>query len=570
MIHSLTDIYRIFRSCSTAVDESWLFRQIFCFLVLAATATFCTLPLLLLDSLPQSQDMFFHIFQADQFIQNLDNGVLYPRWAAGAINGYGSPNFIFYSPLSYYLVALVHLFLPSLVSSMVAAIWFGFLLSGVAMFLLVNHFFQGYRGLIPAILYQILPFHMYDVYLRGSFAALFAYIWFPLILLLLFKMLDARRPALYMFCLSLAYAALIMTHLASAYMFSLTAGAFLLYFFFKRQISSVVKAACAFGAGLGLSSIYFIPVLLERKYVRMDYLINGPWGKYVDNYLFTADKLHLDNSQFSHFYMLLHLGVIADLVLFSAILLSMRMRNDNPQKLTHTMFISLFLLSFFLTISLSRPLADILPGLSTLLFPWRWVAIMEVALAFLSGYIFIWEGKRRISSTFFLAFIALSAGIIGTSSFFPANAVAKFKNSGQFSYKMSPGVENIPVWAHKWLYLHNDLTPKPVSFAAGEGNCNVELWAPQERIFDCASSAPSRVRIATFYYPGWEASLDGKNLLPDLEKNSGAILLDIPEGEHVVRLRFVNTPLRSIAQWTSVISLFLLIILASALRNKEF
>ena len=100
---------------------------------------------------------------------------------------------------------------------------------------LVNHFIMGNRAVIPAILYQILPFHMCELYLRGSFAALFAYIWFPLILLLLFKLCTAKRPAVNMLCLSLAYAALIMTHLASAYMFSLAAGIILVFFLLKRQ-----------------------------------------------------------------------------------------------------------------------------------------------------------------------------------------------------------------------------------------------------------------------------------------------------------------------------------------------
>jgi uncharacterized membrane protein len=138
--------------------------------VLAIGASFCTLPLLVHNSLPLSQDIVFHIFQADQFNQNLGNGVLYPRWVGGAVNGYGSPNFIFYSPMSYYFVALIHLITPSLISSMVGAIWFSFLLSGTTMLLLVNHFFSGYRSLIPAVLYQMLPFHLYDLYVRGAAA----------------------------------------------------------------------------------------------------------------------------------------------------------------------------------------------------------------------------------------------------------------------------------------------------------------------------------------------------------------------------------------------------------------
>lgn len=562
--------------CDAIINALHRNNQIVILLALALTATFCTFPLFLHASLPQSQDMTYHIFQAEQFCQNLSHGVFYPRWAGGAINGYGSPNFIFYSPLSYYFVALIHLLDTSLISSMAVAIWFGFLFSGTVMFLLLNNFFPGYRGLIPAVLYQILPFHLYELYLRGSFAALFAYTWFPLILLLLYKIRDARKPVLYMISLSFVYAALIMTHLASAFMFSLIVCVILLSFLIYRQFRTFMKTACAFGCGLGLSSIYFIPAFLERKYVHMDYLINGPWGRYIDNFLFTKENLHQGIPQSSHFYTLLHLGVIADLVLFGLILFIAKKRGDKQHKTLFTIFTLLFVLSFFLTLPLSKPLVHLLPGISTLLFPWRWMAIMELALAFLSGYMFSGSGGKGMkpakirNSSFLLIYIILSAVIIGTSSMLPGETIKQFENPAQLSYKMTPGMENIPSWAHNWLDISLSLPPEPVSFVAGKGSYSVKLWEPQKRVVMCTSQVPSQVRISTFYYPGWEIDLDGKNVLPDIEKISGAILVYIPEGRHILKLQFVNTPVRSYAQWVSVSFLFLMIVPFLFLYRKEF
>jgi uncharacterized membrane protein len=526
-------------------------------LVLAVTATFCTLPLILHSSLPRSQDMVYHIFQADQFCRNLSHGVFYPRWAGEAFNGYGSPNFIFYSPLSYYFVALIHLFDTSLISSMVAAIWFSFLFSGTMMFLQLNNFFPGYRGLIPAVLYQILPFHLYELYLRGSFAALFAYIWFPLILLLLYKIHGVRNPLFYLISLSFAYAALIMTHLASAFMFSLIVCVILLGFLMFRQFRTFMKSACAFGCGLALSSIYFIPAFLERRYVHMDYLINGPWGRYIDNFLFTKEKLHQDISQFSHFYTLLHLGVFADLVLFGFILFIANKRGVNPHKSLFIIFTSLFVLSFFLTIPLSKPLAYLLPGLSTLQFPWRWITFMELALAFLSGYLFsvsesagMTADKMR-NGAFFVIYIILSVVIIGTTGMFPGETIKQFENSAQFGYKMTMGVENIPSWAHNWLDIFEGLPPEPVSFIAGKGTYNVKLWEPQKRVVMFRSSVPSRVRISTFYYPGWKAELDGEKSWIAVENKTGAMLVNVPQGDHILKLIFGDTPLRVFSRYVS-------------------
>ena len=532
-------------------------RRITSLLVLSLTATFCTFPLLLHASLPQSQDMTYHIFQADQFWQNLNHGVLYPRWAGGAVNGYGSPNFIFYSPLSYYFVALIHLFNSSLVSSMVITIWLSFFLSGITMFLLSSNFFPGYRALVPAVLYQILPFHLYELYLRGSFAALFSFIWFPLILLMLFKIHESSKSALPIVSLSFAYAALIMTHLVTAFLFSLLTCLVLLGFLIFRQFRTFIKTACAFACGLALSSVYFIPAFMECRYIHMEYLVSGPWGRYIDNFLFTKDKLHQDMSQFSHFYSLLHLCVVADLVLFVLILAVAKKRGVKQQRTVFTIFTASFVLTFLLTTPISKPLLYLIPGLQTLLFPWRWIAMMELVLAILSGFFFLNTDGAVIvadkirNGSIILIYIALSAIIIWTTEIFPGEAVKRFEDPARFSYKMTPGVENIPIWARNWLEILRGSPPFPVSFVTGKGSYRVEVWEAQKRVVIFRSTLPSLVRISTFYYPGWEADLDGEKAGIAIKERTGAMLINIPEGEHVLKLIFGDTPLRVFSRYVS-------------------
>jgi hypothetical protein len=413
----------------------------------------------------------------------------------------------------------------------------------------------------------MLPFHLYDLYVRGAFAGLFAYIWFPLILSFIYKIHESKKPAIYTCYLSLAYAALIMTHLASAFMFSLILGVVILSFLLAMQHGTAVKIACASGCGLGVASIYFIPAFWERKYVHIDYLTNGPLGKYVDNYLFTSDILNL---KLPNFYLWLHLEVIADLVLFIIILSVVRSRGYCSHSLPYRVSKFLFLLSFFFTIPLSRTVTDFLPGLSTLQFPWRWIAIMEVSLAFLSSYIFASEERIRNpggimnQGSILLIFMLISAAIIGKSSPLPDNFRATIENTQKLSGIMDPVVEYIPKWVHNW----DRLNPEPVSFVAGKGTYDVNLWKPQNRMITCTSTVPSKLRVGAFYYPGWEISLDGKSVTPGIEESSGAILIDIPEGDHVVGLQFVNTPLRRFAQWISIALLTLILLVYINSKKK--
>jgi len=186
--------------------------------ILILTASVCTAQLLIHQGLPVAHDMVFHIFQADQFNRGLAGGVVLPRWVLSSGSGYGSPNFIFYAPLSYYLVALLHLIVPSSIISIILAIWISFFLSGITMFLAVKRISGNKGSLLSAMLYQFLPFHLLNLYARGTFAELCAYALFPLIILFMYETLSVKNARLAPVYLSISYSGLILTHLVSAFM----------------------------------------------------------------------------------------------------------------------------------------------------------------------------------------------------------------------------------------------------------------------------------------------------------------------------------------------------------------
>lgn len=55
------------------------------------------------DGLNGMTDMKWHITWLQHFYRELTEGIWYPRWLAGTNYGYGSPTFVFYPPLVYYL-----------------------------------------------------------------------------------------------------------------------------------------------------------------------------------------------------------------------------------------------------------------------------------------------------------------------------------------------------------------------------------------------------------------------------------------------------------------------------------
>jgi hypothetical protein len=543
-------------------------------LFLALTASYCTFPLLLRQNLPYAQDIIFHVFQADQFNLAIHDGIIYPRWVAGSNNGYGSANFIFYSPLSYYFVSFITLLVPSLIAAMVVALWCGFFLSGVAMFVAVRRLFGERGGVLSGVIYQFLPFHLMDLYMRGGFAEIFAFIWFPLIFLYLYETLHAINPKRGFAGLSISYAGLILTHLASAFIFTFAIAGYMVFHCFFADRSRLPKALLSLALGLGVSAVYLGPAVIERAYVQIEQLTMYKIGNYRDNFLFTPEKF---SGGLADFYLPLHTGLVLEILLFLVIVAIMhKHRKRSFRSSREDFFVFLFLAALFLTTPLSMPLWAVVPGLPTLQFPWRWVSVIEISLCFLIGNVFAkgeptamgYPRLKRIAQSLIIVLLLASAVLILKSKTLPQRFVEKYLISGKVTVLIDPVMEYTPVWARNVDRLLSEKN-EAVSVIAGSAVVRVLSWKSQSRILGITAHSPATLRLSTFYYPGWKASIDGRRSQIRIESKSGAMLLDVPQGEHTVDLKFTDIPIRSFSRSVSLISLFAVIFLPITFQRKK-
>jgi hypothetical protein len=531
--------------------------------VLTLSSLYCVLPLLTHKSIPAGHDTGFHIFQSIQFLQGLGDGSFYPRWAADANNGYGSPNFVFYAPIPYYLVGLVNLLEPSIVMSMVYVIWAGFFLSGMSMFIAARRMFGNPGSLLAAVVYQMLPFHLIDLYHRGTFAELLAYSWLPLFFYFLMKSRDSRESRTTMVGLSLVYAALILTHLVTGFIFTVVAGGFLLYgIFLPGEKKPLLKTIASLLVGLGISAVYLGPAVLERKYVHLNILLKGQYY-YTGNYLFDFRE-HL----YEIFYRFLNITAILEVSFFIwIVLLSKKMMGKMMREDPNRFLVLAFVGSFFLTTPLSRPVWDLVPQFPFLQFPWRWMIVMELSLCFLIADCFSREtaqgyGPARFLKTFIIVILTFFAQLPMQNIHDAAiseNNLVMIKKTGQWKILTDEKLEYLPVWTTSLENIGTWDRDDRVVAKSGSAFIQVSEWAPESRTIEVRAASDTVVRISSFYYPGWEVTLDGGITPIDIEKKTGALLVNVPEGDHSIRAIFRDTPLRKISKYTSFGSLFLLI-----------
>ena len=87
-------------------------------------------------------------------------------------------------------------------------------------------------------------------------------------------------------------------------------------------------------------------------------------------------------------------------------------------------------------------------------------------------------------------------------------------------------------------------------------------------------ATPGAVQIDVYYFPGWSVAVDGQPAAIRPSSPTGAILVDVPAGEHRIDARFdayaVGTPPRALGAAISGLTLLVVIaLLAWPTRSKK-
>lgn len=257
----------------------------------------------------------YFLFQFDKAIRD---GVLYPRWAPDFAFGYGYPFFNIYGPLSSYAGELLHLAGLDIVTSVKTVFGLSVLLSGLAMYLFVARLLGRPAGLVAALVYVYLPYHLFDLYVRAALAESVGFVFLPLTLWGFYEAVTRPRlPAL--LGAALAYAGLMFTSNLLALLFTPILGIYVAYILIwqfganwqnrhrenlslpaehqggpaeagsngssagrtlpvKTFIRSLFPPAFVLALGLGLSGIFVLPVLAEARFVRTDQWFGGRYA----------------------------------------------------------------------------------------------------------------------------------------------------------------------------------------------------------------------------------------------------------------------------------------------------
>lgn len=507
------------------------------------------------------EDTFTYTSWAWQFIEALREGIAYPRWTPLDFWGYGSPTFILYPPLAFYLVALFNVFTGSILASMNMVKLMALCFSGIGMFFLVREFYSERIALLSASFYIIFPFNILQMYLIGTFSSTISLMWFSPILLFIYRYFRNGKCRQIIYA-GVCYGGLILTHLINAYMFSFVIGLFVLYMSVSMKRPRYLLAfPCVIAAGVLVSAAYIFPVGYEMKFLNLISFVGAGGGFYFSDFFILPNltsKLPLD-----HFWPVYYNTIVFYLFFFCLLMVLFLLQVLRLRRMDgtgHSYSVSLFFFgtaagSIFLLFGSSAALWRTIPFFEYIQFPTRWLNITTFGVVFLSSACFYAlnnvhktkKGSYLIIGSLFLVCLLLDFRYLRYEPIFTERKLIPVKAVNYATEHLPSGVD------FKRIDRTGGAKDRAV-VSDGEGKTEVISWKSAERVIKAAANGPAMLRIRTFYFPGWTAYVDGVKTDIRAEQGTDAMLIGIPGGKHTIELRFVDTPLRFYSKLTSLIS----------------
>ncbi len=507
-------------------------------------------------------DFRWHITWIQHFSSQLGEGIWYPRWLAGTNYGYGSPTFVFYPPLVYYLGSALKLLGLNIDQTLAILFSSAIFLSGLTFYIFARHQWEQIPSFIGALCYMTCP-GIFALLNGGTLAFLFSA---PLIPLGLYLTNRAIHEAKWRIPLCIFWSILALTHVPSLLLYTIAWFVYLGFITRNKNWQSIILTGLTTAIGFGLVSLYLLPATLEKSWVNVEYMKTSRG---------TFQEKMLDISQMLS-------GGLSDIIFkqllaitaFVIICLIVSSKNKDIAKQTWFWLIYILIVLFFIS-EWSWPVWSLSETLQRVQTSWRLGFLFYFGEAALCGLAVKGILNLRLRYTLFPVVLILTIIF--------ANFHFGYEMTRRFPAINSPGEGKIPLreWIETALYdpyteklvdvpeyvpLLEDGNHAPypkiaqpkVSFVEGEGDFQISQWASYQRLIQVNVEEKSLLKVRTYYYPAWSLYVDDKpeniEVLPD-----GTMGINLESGSHLVELKYQKTKVFKAGILLSILSIFIFI-----------
>ena len=270
--------------------------------------------------------------------------------------------------------------------------------AGLGMYGFTQRLFGRQAGLLAAIVYMYVPFHLVEIFVRSAYAEFVALAIIPFLFWVFTELVAApslRRVALAGF----TYGLLALTHHTTFFTFSPLLMVYLLMLLLAKAklnlqypthdslISHSVYVASAGVLGLALAAIYLIPAITETRYIKVEQWTSGSYN-YLQHFVYFAQFFSPEwgygysgiglADDFSY-----QLGIVV-IALISFALISIITRRF-PHRGTALFFLVATFIAILLMSPLAEPIWRVVPIATLVQFPWRLLGMTAFTMSVVAG-----------------------------------------------------------------------------------------------------------------------------------------------------------------------------------------
>lgn len=525
--------------------------------------------------IPSGTDLPQHFQFAQTYYDALVNGDGFPSWSARENFGYGGIGIRFYPPLSYYVLAFARILVGNWFDAAWLTFTFWMVLGCVGVYYWAHWWLSEKESAIAAVFYAISPYHLGQLYISFIYADFAGAAVLPFCFAFLTRVLEREKKS-DILGLATAYAVLVLTHLPTTIIGSLSIAVFSILLLKKENcLRQIAKVSAGIGLGLAASSFYWFGMISEMSWLNhaKEKYSSGHYyfgNRFFPQYFHTIVTDHRGNALLSDILFVLCLLFLASSIVY----LFYRKTKDAEISKVSRIFrfvLPLGLFAFFMITPLSFPIWKILSPLQKIQFPMRWMGVVSIcgAIVTAASVHFLLKGnflKKRswayLTVIFSAIFLIANYVYVWHPSAFVPIARERFEND----MRQLPEKENYVFWWSIWS-KHEAIRVKEKVLAENR-KATIADWKSEERNFTVENGTPTVARIATFYYPRWRATVNDNAVNIEMDEN-GAMLIPLPAEKSTVRIFFQEpATVRIAAVFSFVAWLFIITIFLYCLREK--
>ncbi len=500
-----------------------------------------------------------HAFMTADFTRLLREGVLYPRWSAHAINGYGAPIPNFLPTGAPLLAALIDmLFTNDTVNAIRLVYGLSLAVSGVCMYLFAQAWTNPIGAVLAYLLYLFNPYIAFTIpHVLGDLPGALAAALLPALLYFGGQLVLYQRP-IDGFVTSFITAMLIFTFPQMA-----LAGMLLLLLLGMTQRNSIVGVILAMAGGVMLAAFFWLPALFEREGIRWDMPTGSGYTHTLRLRTVFAAFDQLDIAalkppvQFT-------LGWISGLFALLGTLGAVMRRQTVPSLFAATGVIVLA------TALLAAPSQTWILSVCAFCFAVAGSGVPLLAERFLG------QRARMLVPALMVTVLMAMPGI--WLSPFWLNATPNVSGDAQIRYEQQGwGVAVLPPGTAVPTTLPFGVRPNRVlvgSYGTGTidrishnpdmrtAQVNLLNSSAQSMSFQVISERELRLQLLLTYFAGWKATLNGETIPLYRDLDTGLMWIEVPASRNgIVDITLSSTPIRTTAWVMSWLTLVILLVL---------